>query len=89
MSGDDSEQASGEWLGSVKEIGVRLPGPDADGPLLEIHGENGMAVVEIEDEEFVDGLTHAAAEVQTVLDDCTVSPATDRDDTSMEESDQY
>jgi hypothetical protein len=47
---------------------VREAGPDADGPILEIHGDEGMAAVEIDDEAFVDGLTHAAAELKTELE---------------------
>lgn len=68
---DGSELAthrSGEWLGTVEWLVVRDPGPDADGPIVEIHGDAGMAAVEIDSERFVDELSHAAAEVQMSLD---------------------
>lgn len=64
-----SEQQSGAWIGEVNSAMVREPGPDADGPVLEINGEEGLVAMEIPDEAFVDALTHAAAEIQTVLDE--------------------
>jgi hypothetical protein len=69
---------SGEWIGCVRGLRLRDPGPDADGAILEIHGEDGLAAMEFDDEAFVDGLTHTAAELKTALEACEVH--TDSDD---------
>lgn len=65
---DSTDQPRGEWVGPVRGLSLREPGPDADGPILEIHGEDGMAAMEFDDEEFVEALTHLAAEIQMVHD---------------------
>jgi len=67
--GGEELQRSGEWLGELEGIGVRDPGPDADGPIVEFHGSEGMAATEVASEEFVDKLSEAAAEVQLALDE--------------------
>ena len=66
---DSGDHRSGEWLGSIEGLKVRDPGPDADGPIVDIHGEEGMAAVEIASERFVDELSIAAAEVQMSIDE--------------------
>ena len=79
-SGDterENEHRSGEWVGQVRGMRVREPG-DLDGPVLEIHGEEGMAAMVFNDEAFVEGLTHAAAEVQMVFDECSVEREIER-----------
>ena len=69
MSSDHGvDRDGGEWVGSVDGLSLREPGSDADGPILEIHGEDGMAAAEFDDEQFVEGLTHLAAEIQLVHD---------------------
>lgn len=72
MSEDDiereDEHRSGTWVGQVRGMRIREPG-DLDGPVLEIHGEEGMAAMVFDDESFVKGLTHAAAEMQMVFDE--------------------
>lgn len=60
-----AEHTSGEFLGEME--GLKIRGV-LDGPVLEVHGDEGMAAVEITSESFVDGLTEAAAQVQTILD---------------------
>lgn len=62
--GGEAQHQSGEFLGELD--GLKIRGV-LDGPVLEIHGEDGMAAVEITSERFVDGLTEAAAEVQTII----------------------
>ncbi|MFC5277861.1 hypothetical protein ACFPM1_03635 [Halorubrum rubrum] len=73
MKGENDDNTdfrrSGEWLGELEGIGIRDPGPDADGPIVEFHGSESMAAVEVTSEEFVDKLSEAAAEVQLALDD--------------------
>jgi len=64
---DDANPNRPAWLGSVRGLDVREPGPDADGPLLEVHGAEGSAAVEFDDGVFVDGLTHVAGELETTL----------------------
>lgn len=59
---------SGEWLGEATRIGVREAGEDADNPLLEIHGEEGMAAAEMT-EEMSNALSHAAAELNLAMED--------------------
>lgn len=54
-----TEQTSGSWVGKLRGMSVRDPGPDADGPILELHGEQGMAAVEIADESIVDNVPDA------------------------------
>jgi len=66
---DTEDHRSGEWLGSLDGLKVRDPGPDAHGPVVELHGEEGMAAVEIASERFVDELSIAAAEVQMSIDE--------------------
>jgi hypothetical protein len=61
-------QLTGVWIGPVRGVTIREPGPDADGPVLEIRGEEGMAAMEFDDEAFVDGLTEMVAEMQMVFD---------------------
>jgi len=63
------EHRTGNWLGQLEGLKVREPGPDADGPIVEFHGEGGMAATEITSERFVDKLSEMAAEVQMVLDE--------------------
>jgi hypothetical protein len=60
---------SGTWIGELRGATVREPGPDAEGPILELHGEEGMAAVEVTDEAFVNALTHATAEMKMVMED--------------------
>ena len=69
MSDDESQHRSGTWLGDVEGLRIREPGPDADGPLLEILGEEGMAATQFSKEEWVQGLTEASAEIQTWFDE--------------------
>lgn len=71
-AGDTRGEQSGAWLGSMTGLTVRDPGPDADGPVLEIHGDGGFAAVEIDNDAYVDGLSHAAAEVQMSYDNMEV-----------------
>jgi hypothetical protein len=77
-SGSGTNQ-SGEWIGCVRGLRLRDPGPDADGPILEIHGEDGLAAMEFDDEAFVDGLTHTAAELKTALEACEVHTETNQE----------
>lgn len=62
-------EESGHWIGVLRGATVREPGPDADGPILELHGEGGMVATEVADEVFVDKLTHAAAELGMELEE--------------------
>ena len=62
------EHRTGNWLGQLEGLKVREQGPDADGPIVEFHGEDGMAATEITSERFVNKLSEMAAEVQMVLD---------------------
>lgn len=64
-----SDETTGTWIGAVEGFSLREPGPDADGPVLQAHGEEGMVAMEFADEEFVEGLTHLAAELQMLLDE--------------------
>lgn len=74
---DDTENQSGSWIGKVRGIRVREPGPDADGPILEMIGEEGVAAMEFDDESFIDGLSHTAAELQMVFDEIPEDTETD------------
>ena len=65
----DAEHRSGEWLGRLEGITVREPATDADGAIVELHGEESMAATEIVSDELVDELSHMAAEVQLVLEE--------------------
>lgn len=65
----DDVERSGHWIGALRGATVREPGPDADGPILQLHGEEGMVATEVDDEAFVDGLTHAAAELGMELEE--------------------
>jgi len=67
-SNKEAEHRSGEWLGKLDGITVREPATDADGAIVEIHGEGSMAATEIASDELVDELSHMAAEVQLVLE---------------------
>ncbi|GAA0507832.1 hypothetical protein SAMN04488066_101362 [Halorubrum aquaticum] len=73
MKGENDDNTdfrrSGEWIGELEGIGIRDPGPDADGPIMEFHGSESMAAVEVTTEEFVDKLSEAAVEVQLALDE--------------------
>lgn len=64
---DDNEHNSGEWVGPVRGMRVREPG-EVDGPILEIHGEEGMAAMVFDDPPFVEGLNHATAEMNLLLE---------------------
>lgn len=75
-SEDEPEKQSGYWLGSVAGLSVREPGPDADGPILEVIGEEGMVPMEFDNDAFIEGLTHAASEIQMVLDQYSDGAAT-------------
>lgn len=68
-SAGEDKHRSGNWLGQLDGISVREPGPDADGAIVEFHGNEGMAATEINDEQFVEKLTELAAEVQLILDE--------------------
>ena len=59
----------GRWLGEIKGIQVREPAKDADGPILEIYGEEAMAAVEVGDIEDVEGLEMSMEEIRAVLED--------------------
>jgi hypothetical protein len=61
---------SGEWLGNLEGLVVREPGPDSDGPVLEIHGEDdSLAATTITDDKQVEKLTEACAELNLLLED--------------------
>lgn len=60
---------NGAWLGDLDGITVREPGPDADGPILELHGTENMAAVCITDDDFIDQLTRSAVELDMAMDD--------------------
>lgn len=62
----ERKHTSGKWLGELEGLRIEFVG---DGPILEIHGDQAMASVEILEERFVDGLTEAAAEIQLTLDE--------------------
>ena len=66
------EHKSGTFLGEFR--GLRIPGnlEDSGQPVLEIHGEENMAAVEMT-EKAVEGLTEAAAEIRMALDEGEVS----------------
>jgi len=68
MTDGGEEQRSGMFLGTALGMRVREPGEDADHPLLEIYGDEGMAAVEMPSE-FTDGLSHAAAELDMARED--------------------
>jgi hypothetical protein len=57
----------GSWLGEVKRLSVRGPGSDDGDPVLEIHGDSGMAAAEIPPE-YTDGLTDAATQLDMARD---------------------
>lgn len=65
--GSGTEHTSGEYLGKFQGLKIRGVLDDTGRPVLEIHGEDGMAAVEAS-EEAVEGFTEAAAEIQTALD---------------------
>jgi len=67
MSGDDLEHTSGEYLGEFDGLVLRGTLDDTGRPVLEVHGEDGMAAFEAT-EEAVEGLTEAAAEIQLTFD---------------------
>jgi len=66
--GREGQHRSGNWLGQLEGLSLREPGPDADGAIVEFHGSDDMAAVEIPSERFVDKFSELAAEVQLVLD---------------------
>jgi ribosomal protein L35AE/L33A len=63
----DDRHRSGGWLGSFAGMEIREPGEDADGAVVEIHGDEGMVAVEIDDPEVPDKLSEAAAEIGLIL----------------------
>lgn len=63
------EQQSGSWLGTLDGVKVREPGPDAEGPVLELYGSDDMAAVEIETEDGLSGLNKASAEMKMAFDE--------------------
>jgi len=63
-----TQHRSGNWLGELDGIRVRSPGVDANGPIIELHGNEDMAAVEVTTEQFVDEFSKMAAEVQMALD---------------------
>jgi hypothetical protein len=63
----DPEHTSGEYLGEFDGLALRSTLDDTGRPLLEVHGEDGMAAFEAT-EEAVDALTEAAAEIQLTFD---------------------
>lgn len=69
--GKDAETAgehqSGPFLGMFEGLVIRGVIEDSGHPVLEIHGDDKMAAVECT-EKAVDGLTEAAAEIQTAID---------------------
>lgn len=72
-SGDDKDDAgvgheSGEFLGEFEGLKIRGVLKDSGNPVLEIHGEDGMAAVEA-NKESVEGFTEAAAEIQSAIDE--------------------
>jgi len=67
-SNKEAEHRSGEWIGTLDGIVVREPATDADGAIVELHGEDSIAATEIASDELVDELSHMAAEVQLVLE---------------------
>lgn len=68
MTQDKNQQGlSGEWIGELQGLTVRRPG-DLGLPVLELHGEDGLAATAVS-REFVDGLTQASAELNMVLDE--------------------
>lgn len=69
QDGGETQQESGFWLGEVEGIGLRQPGKDAEGPIFEVHGEEGMVAMEIADESLVEGLNKASAEMQLIFDE--------------------
>jgi len=66
---DREKRTRGTWVGTLHAVGVREPGEDADGPLVEIHGEQGMVAFEVTDGELVDEFARIGVEVGAVLDD--------------------
>lgn len=59
----------GYWVGEMEGMKVREGGPDVDGPVLEIHGEEGMAAVVVSDVDFVSEFAAVAAEVNLALEE--------------------
>jgi hypothetical protein len=60
---------SGKWLGEFEGLMLRTPvDGEEHNPVLEIHGEEAMAAVEV-GEQSVDGFTEAAAEISVALED--------------------
>jgi hypothetical protein len=56
----------GEWLGSLEGLTVRPSGVDADGPILQLNGSDGMAAIEVDTPRSIHGLEMAAAELRSV-----------------------
>ncbi|SDJ32239.1 hypothetical protein SAMN05216226_102126 [Halovenus aranensis] len=63
----DLNHRSGEFLGELNGLVVRGPCEETGLPVLEIHGEDGMAAVECP-ETAVGGLTETAAEIRLAVD---------------------
>lgn len=64
-----SDRTSGTWLGKCVGLTVRKPGPDADGPIIEVHGSERSAAVEVDEPEFVDKLSRAGVEIGAEMED--------------------
>lgn len=62
-----TEHTSGAWLGMFEGIRVRNASEDC-APVIELHGENGMAAIEA-NKHIIQGLTEAAAELNMALDE--------------------
>lgn len=72
VSEDGAENTVGEWLGMFEGSRVRDASEDV-APVIELHGEDGIAAIEA-NEHIVRGLTEAAAELNMALEEA------DRDD---------
>jgi hypothetical protein len=66
-SAGGTEHTSGEYLGEFQGLVIRGTLEGTGRPVLEIHGEDGMAAVEAT-EKSVEGFTEASAEIQMALD---------------------
>ena len=62
------EITEGHWLGESTGLTVREPAGDHDLPILEIHGDEAMAAVQI-DASTAKALSHVSGELQLVHED--------------------
>lgn len=62
---DIEGQLVGEWLCCLEGLTVRSAGEDADGPILQIDGSDGMAAVEMDTPLAINSLEVAASKLRS------------------------